>query len=315
MVHRGREQDVERAHRDHGDPDRQGQRPVRVLRLAPGLGDGVEADEAREEERRRCQERSDTEWRAGGDGHLGALPCREGGGEVGVVEREAGDDHDAPQREHQEHERDQGPLVELDAPQVDAHERPEEPERDPHSGGTRVERHGQSSHVQCRGDIPEKRDHHVGHHSDGDRESEPLGEAGHEAQVRVERPAGVDVAAAGPRHGRREDRVGQRREHGGQSRVQVRRQDVGTDPRNAPLDHDGDDVDGRPEHRADAGGGQPQEPELPSQSGGCAVGGRGRGSLGHRAMVGAPDAIIKGWRPAAPPLGPRGDLSANPAPR
>ncbi len=184
-----------------------------------------------------------------------------GGGEVGLVVREAGDDDDRPQREHQDHERYQSPLVERQAAQVDADEDPQERQGNRHAHGAGVEGGGDGLAAQRYGHVAKERHDDVGDDADGDRQAEPLREAGDEPEVGVERPARVDVAAARPRHRRSEDGVGRGGQQRGDGGEHERREHVRPDAGHVALDHERHDVDAGAEHRADAGRRQPDEPE------------------------------------------------------
>jgi len=200
--------------------------------------------------------------------HLGNLGagCLERPQVIVLIEREAGDDHDAAEQKHHDHQRHQCALIELHAANVDCDEEPEEQERQPNSNRAGLQRAGNSVVADGGRDVAQKRDHHVGHHADNDREAEPLREAGDETEVGIQSATHVDVTAASARHRRGQDRVGEGRKHRRDGAYQERRQHPRSDVGHVALQHERHDVDARTEHRADAGGRQPEQAEFTDQS-------------------------------------------------
>ena len=183
-----------------------------------------------------------------------------------MVEREAGHDHHAAQDEGEEHQRHHQSFVERDAQQVDAGRRPQHRERQRQAHPSRLERRGGAGPAERHGDIPDEGHEHVRDDADRDREGEPLRERRDEAQVGIEAPARIHIAAAGARHRRREDGVGHRRQHGRERREGKGFQHERPDAGDVALDHERDHVDARADHRADAGGGQAGEAHLAGEA-------------------------------------------------
>ena len=80
----------------------------------------------------------------------------------------------------------------------------------------------------------------------------------------METSARVHVAAAGARHGRGENSVGQSGEDRGYGGEEVGGQDVRSDTGHAPLDHERDHVYRGTQHGTDARGGQAEQSQLSS---------------------------------------------------
>ena len=129
---------------------RDGQVATRVLGLAAGLGDGIEADEAGKQDRGGGQKRRPLELRARAR-HPHSLAGQQGGGEVAVIEEETGDDDDGPQREHDEHQRHQRALIQFHPTQIHQYEEPQECQRHGQPDTPAVEGLRQTLHLQrCR---------------------------------------------------------------------------------------------------------------------------------------------------------------------
>ena len=267
VVHRGGEQEIETADRGDRDPDGERNVAAGVLRLAAGLRDRVEPDEGGEEHDGRGHERDELERRGGRVRDRPALGRHQRGGEVPVVEREAADDDHRAEREHEEHHRDQGPLVELQPPHVHQHEGPEEGDRDADPHRAALEGCGNRGVAQRAGHVADEGNEQVRHHPDGDGQPEPLGETGDETPPGAERAARVHVASPGAGHRRSQAAVGKRGQHGWHGREDVGRQDVGADLRDAPEQGKRHHVDRRAEHGADSGGGEPHEAQVPGKPG------------------------------------------------
>ena len=267
VIHRGGEQEVKAADRRNRDPDCQRNVATGVLRLPTRLGDGIEPDEGGEEHDGRRHERDELQRGCEGIRNGAALARHERRGEVPVVEGEAADDHHPAEHEHQEHHGDQGALVELQPPQVDQDEGPEEADRDADAHRTALKGSGNHGIAKRTRHVAQEGNEQIRHHADRDREPEPLGEAGDETPPGTERPARIHVATAGTRHCRSQARIGERREHRRQGSEDIRRQHVGPDVREAPEQHEGHHVDRGAQHRADPGRGQAHEAEIPGESG------------------------------------------------
>jgi hypothetical protein len=189
--------------------------------------------------------------------------CADRRGEILMVEQEPGHDHHATQQEGQEHQRDDDPLVRLDPADVDRDRGPEEPERNGHANGPVLELRPETGPAEGQGDVAQERHQDIRHDADRDAEGEPLGEGGDEPQVRIQSAARIDVAPARTGHRGSEDGVCQSRQNGRHSREEIRRQNVRADPRDVPLDHEGNDVD--------AGGGETEQAHFAGKSGACGV--------------------------------------------
>ena len=83
-----------------------------------------------------------------------ALPLEQSRGEVCVIEREPGHDHDRPSDEHQEHQRHEGPFVELHASQIDCDEEPKEGEGDAQTHRPGFEGRAQRVESGRKGEVP-----------------------------------------------------------------------------------------------------------------------------------------------------------------
>ena len=195
-----------------------------------------------------------------------AVALEDRGCELGVVEGEAREDDHRSAQKHQRHQRHQGALVDLEAEQVDAGEDPDEGQGDADPDRPRHQSLGKAGEPGRGGDVADEWNHQIGDHPHRDAQAEPLREAGDESQVGVQDAAGVDVAAAGARHRRGQDGVGERRQQRRHDRGRVRGQHPGPDARDAALNHQWDDVDRRPHHRADTGRGQTEQAHLATQA-------------------------------------------------
>ena len=165
------------------------------------------------------------------------------------------------------------------------------------------------SPAERHGDIADEGHEHVGNDADRDREREPLRERRDEAQVRVETPARIDIAAAGARHGRCEDGVGHRGQHGRERRERKGFQHKRTDAGDVALDHERDHVDTRADHRADAGGGQAGEAHVAREARVDVGRDRDAKTPGHLAFTGAliarPGRAVVSYADDPPPPGRR----------
>ena len=263
VVHGAGEQRVEDGHDADRQADREGERPGGIARLAARLGDGVEPDEAGEQERGRS-------GHGAGPGNRGRRPAR---GTTLRPEDEPGDDHHRSEQEGEAEERQEHALVGLEPPEVHPHEGPQDRERKQDPDRREVEPARRCRRAGGHRDVPDEGRQQIAHHADGEAQREPLREAGDEAQVRAQAPARVDVASAGPWHRRGEDGVGepgQDRGHGGE---QVGEEDPGPDAGDVALDHERHHVDAGAHHRGDPGRGEADQTDAPHQSRAC----QGRG--------------------------------------
>jgi hypothetical protein len=143
---------------------------------------------------------------------------------VGRAEDEPRHDDHRTEKKGEAQERQEHPLVRREPAKVHPDEAPQDGQRKDQPHRRQVEAARRLGSPRREGHVTDERGEQIAHHPDGDAQREPLREAGDEAQVRAQAAAGVDVAAAGPGHGRGEDGVGQAGENGRDRGEQVRQQ-------------------------------------------------------------------------------------------